>query len=221
MLSHCCAFLSRPLTLGSKGNSPGIQHCVKMELQYQMCMCFMLFRQDKLSVFCHIHRWDNAFLYTFLYNIFVTFEPYLVQISVLHGGSPIQLQTMEPYLPPTFFCLTCSKPFVLVKHLPVLLEFIWTFQAVHLSGLELAPGSLSLPVRYFYPLCLSSLQKACRNLFWHRILAFHDSRPCLFYWEKAWYNNLPLCLLWEIGDTYGSLYSQWWQSFHWITQNYS
>lgn len=72
-LSHYCTFRSRPLTLGSKGNSSAIQHHVKMELKYQMCMCFMVFRQDKLAVCCDIHRQNNAFLYTFLYNVFVTF----------------------------------------------------------------------------------------------------------------------------------------------------
>lgn len=93
----------------------------------------------------------------------------------------------------------------------------WPFQALCLSGLALAPTSSFWAVRYFCPPCLNLLQKACRNLFWPRILAFHDSRSFLFWVEQAWYNNLPLSLVWKIRDTalttYGSLYSHWCSHF--------
>lgn len=131
---------------------------------------------------------------------------------------------MQSYLPPTFLFLVCSKPFVLVKHFAVSLELTWNLSGSTSFRSGINTNYFILPVRYFYTLCLSSLQKACRNLFWHRILAFQDSRSFLFWWEKAWCNNLPLCLIWEIHDialtTYSSLYSHWWQSFHWIIQNY-
>lgn len=137
-----------------------------MELKYKTCMCFMVFRQDKLAVCFHIHRWNNAFLC----NIFVLFltQPWFRSV---HGGPPYICRLWSPichqhssFLPtPSLLCWWST--------FPCCLEFILnrSGSASYRSGI--GTNSFILSERYFYPLYLSSLQKACRNLFWHRILA--------------------------------------------------